>query len=470
NGSIDRRRTFSYVFDNIVNYTNSFGDHALDVTLVATRDFLKYGREVSSGNDFAANGNTILGIQGLHKATVQRINLEGNERTNIGYLGRVNYAFADKYYFTGSYRRDGASVFGVNNKWADFWAAGVAWRITNESFMASSGVLDDMKLKFSWGQNGNQGVSPYGTLSVVNNAASGGVRYEFSNSPGEVYYGLYQNTLGNGSLGWEKTSSWNAGFESAWLGNRIFADVDLYFAKTTDQIFTRNIPVMTGFKDMLTSMGQVNNTGIEATVRTVNVQKPNLTWSTTVTFWKNKNKLVSLYGEDLDGDGVEDDDIANGLFIGESINAIYGYEQIGIVQEGDTEYIELTGAAPGAPKYRDLDGEPGITAADRKILGDQLENFRLNFSSNLTYKNFDFYVMVTGVFGGNNRYLRTNPSAYMTSGTGRFNDNLHDIPYWTTENPSNVYPSAIFAGDGRFLGLQSRGFVRVQDVTLSYTF
>ncbi|MFB2117762.1 SusC/RagA family TonB-linked outer membrane protein [Parapedobacter sp. 2B3] len=470
NGSIDRRETFSYVFDNIVNYTNTFGDHALDVTLVATRDFLKYGREVSSGNDFAANGNTILGVQGLHKATVQRVNLEGNERTNIGYLGRVNYAFADKYYFTGSYRRDGASVFGANNKWADFWAAGVAWRITNEPFMTSPGVLDDMKLKFSWGQNGNQGVGPYGTLSVVNNAASGGVRYEFSDSPGEVYYGLYQNTLGNRSLGWEKTSSWNAGFESAWLGNRIFADLDFYFAKTTDQIFTRNIPVMTGFKTMLTSMGQVNNTGIEATVRTINVQKPNLTWSTTVTFWKNNNKLVSLYGEDLDGDGVEDDDIANSLFIGESIGAIYGYEQIGIVQEDDTEYIELTGAAPGAPKYRDLDGEPGITAADRKILGDEMENFRLNFSSNLTYKNFDFYVMVTGVFGGNNKYLRTNPSAYMTSGTGRFNDNLHDIPYWTPENPSNVYPSATFAGDGRFLGLQSRGFVRVQDVTLSYTF
>lgn len=470
NGSIDRRKTFSYVFDNIINYTNTFGDHALDVTLVATRDFLKYGREVSSGSDFAANGNTILGIQGLHKATVQRVNLEGYERANIGYLGRVNYGFADKYYFTGSYRRDGASVFGANNKWADFWAAGVAWRITNESFMSSAGVLDDMKLKFSWGQNGNQGVNPYGTLSVVNNAAGGGVRYEFSNSPGEVYYGLYQNTLGNGSLGWEKTSSWNAGFESAWLGNRLFADVDLYFAKTTDQIFTRNIPVMTGFKTMLTSMGQVNNTGIEATVRSINIQKSDLTWSTAVTFWKNNNKLVSLYGEDLDGDGIEDDDIANGLFIGESISAIYGYEQIGIVQEGDTEYIELTGAAPGAPKYRDLDGEPGITAADRKILGDAMENFRLNFSSNLTYKNFDFYVMVTGVFGGNNMYLRSNPSAYMTSGTGRFNDNLHSIPYWTPENPSNVYPSAVFAGDGRFLGLQSRGFVRVQDVTLSYTF
>src|SRR5690606_10289190 len=190
----------------------------------------------------------------------------------------------------------------------------------------------------------------------------------------------------------------------------------------------------------------------------------------TVTFWKNFNKLVSLYGDDLDGDGLEDDDIANSLFIGKSLGAIYGYEQIGIVQEDDTEYMELTGAAPGSPKYRDLDGQPGITAADRKILGYDKENFRLNFSSSVSYKNLSLYVMVTGTFGGNNMYLLSNASAYTTSGTGRFNDNTHYIPYWTPQNPSNVYPSATFAGDGRFLGLQNRGFVRVQDVTLSYMF
>jgi len=480
NGSIETRKGNSYVWDNILNFNRTFGKHSLDVTLVATRDNLRYERYVMTGRDFAANGNTTLGLQGLHKATVQRIDYDGTdlndmdtrnyERSNIGYLGRFNYSFDDTYYFTGSYRRDGASVFGIDNKWANFFGAGFSWRMSNEAFMESVQVLNDLKLKVSWGQNGNQGVEPYGTLSTVANAASGGARYEFSNTPGKIYYGLYQSALGNASLGWETTSSWNAGFESAWLGNRIFADLDLYFAKTTDQIFTRNIPVMTGFKTMKTSMGQVNNTGIEATVRTVNVQKSDLTWSTTFTFWKNFNKLVSLYGDDLDGDGREDDDIANNLFIGKSLRPIYGYEQIGIVQEDDTEYMELTGAAPGAPKYRDLDGQPGITAADRKILGYEKENFRLNFSSNLNYKNFGLYVMVTGTFGGNNMYLRTNPAAYMTSGTGRFNDNLHYIPYWTSDNPSNVYPSASFAGDGRFLGLQSRGFVRVQDVTLSYTF
>lgn len=470
NGSIDNRKNNSYVVDNIINYTKTFGKHALDITAVATRDYLKYERNMETGSNFAANGNTVLGISGLHKATVQRIDLDSYERSNIGYLGRVSYAFDNKYFFTGSYRRDGASVFGVDNKWANFWAAGLAWRVTNEDFLKSFTPLNDLKLKFSWGQNGNQGIDSYGTLSIVANAASGGARYEFSNTPGEIYYGLYQSTLGNSLLGWETTSSWNTGFESVWLNNRITANFDAYFAKTTDQIFTRNIPVMTGFKTMKTSMGQVNNTGLEATLQTVNIQQKDWNWSTTLTFWKNFNKLVSLYGEDLNGDGVEDDDISNSLFIGHSLDAIYGYEQIGIVQEEDTEYMELTGAAPGAPKYRDLDGVPGITADDRKILGYKKENFRLNFSSNLNYKNLSLYVMVTGTFGGNNFFLKENQTAYLVNGTGRFNDNLPYIPYWTPENRSDVYPSATFAGDGRFLGLQSRGFVRVQDVTLSYTF
>ncbi|WP_257669715.1 SusC/RagA family TonB-linked outer membrane protein [Parapedobacter tibetensis] len=470
NGYISNERARSYVIDHILNYKQTFEKHSMDVTLVATRDYVDTARVITRGSDFAANGNTILGMQGLDKATVQRIELDGRKRTNVGYLGRVSYAFDDKYYFTGSYRRDGASVFGVNNKWADFAAAGVAWAISNEPFMQNLKPLDYLKLKFSFGQNGNQGIAPYGTLSTVANASSGGVRYEFSDGPGIIRYGLYQNTLGDADLGWEKTESWNAGFESAWLDNRLFVDLDAYFSKTTDQIFRRNIPVMTGFKTVVTSMGQVNNTGIDLTVRSVNVRNANWNWNTAATFWKNNNKLVKLYGEDHDGDGREDDDIGNELFIGHSLEAIYGYVQDGIVQESDTEYMELTGAAAGAPKYRDIDGVPGITEADRQVLGYRMENFRLSLSNSVTYKNLDLYVMLTGTFGGNNRFLQSNTTAYLTGGTGRFNDNMTSKPYWTPENPSNEYPSAYFAGDGRYLALQSRGFVRIQDVTLSYTF
>jgi hypothetical protein len=226
---------------------------------------------------------------------------------------------------------------------------------------------------------------------------------------------------------------------------------------------------MTGFNTIRTSLGQVNNSGVELRINTVNLKSDNWYWNTGVTFWKNNNKVVHLYGDDIDGDGKEDDDLANNLFIGHSIGSIFGYEQDGIVQEDDVEYIALTGAAPGAPKYKDHDNVDGITAADRIILGTAKENFRLNMSNIAGYKNLELYVMIAGIFGGNDHYLRSNTSAYLTSGTGLFNANMTSKPYWTPENKSNVYPSAIFAGDGRYLALQSRGFVRIQDVTLSYS-
>ncbi len=469
NGNIDNNSTFSYVFDNILNYKHVFGMHSVDVTAVATRDLRQYKQVNTTGSDFAANGNTTLGMWGLHKATVQKVVLNAEDRANIGYYGRLNYSFGDKYFFTGSYRRDGASVFGANNKWANFFAAGVAYKISNEPFF-NIDAINSLKLKLSWGQNGNQGISPYGTLSTVANAASGGSRYEFSNTGSTINYGLFQSALGNADLGWETTESWNAGFESEILNSRILFDLDFYFSKTTDQIFTRNIPAMTGFNTIKTSMGQVNNTGVEFKISTVNIKSADWYWNTTLTFWKNNNKLVHLYGDDLDGDGKEDDDIASSLFIGKSLGAIFGYDQDGIVQAEDTEYIGLTGAAPGAPKYRDHDNVPGITAADRIILGYTKENFRSSLSNVAGYKNVELYVMISGIFGGNDHYLKSNTAAYLTSGTGLFNANMTSKPYWTPENKSNVYPSAIFAGDGRYQALQSRGFVRIQDISLSYTF
>ena len=470
NGNLDNNKTYSYVVDNIINYKNKFNKHSVEGTLVLTRDYLKFERINTTGSDFADNGNTSLGMWGLHKATVQKVDLDAYERTNVGYLGRMSYSFDSKYYFTGSFRRDGASVFGADNKWANYAAAGIGWNISNEDFMKDIEPLDNLKLKFSWGQNGNQGIGPYTTLSKVANGSTGGYRYEFSDKPGNIYYGLVQTSLGNYDLGWESTEAFNGGFESAWLGNRLFVDLDFYFSKTTDQIFTRNIPVMTGFKTITTSMGQVDNSGIDLTIKSVNIQNNDFLWTTSLTFWKNNNKLAKLYGEDKDGDGIEDDDISNSLFIGKSLGAIYGYRQIGIVQEDDTEYINLTGAAPGAPKYEDTDGVEGITADDRVILGYSKENFRLSMSNNLSYKNFEFYMLVSGVFGGNDRFLQDNPQAYLTSGTGLFNANISYKPYWTPENKSNEYPSATFSGDGRFRGLQSRGFVRIQDITLSYNF
>lgn len=470
NGNLLNNVTKTYVLDNILTYEKSIHRHRFTVTAVATRDHLKFEEINATGTNFAANGNTALGIYGLAKAAVQKVNPNNSERSNIGYLARLNYSFNDKYFLTASWRRDGASVFGEDKRWANFSAVGAAWRISGEPFLQNFTPLSNLKLKLSWGQNGNQGLSPYATLSQVLNGSAGNARYEFSNAQGSIAYGLVQTSLGNASLGWEKTAATNIGFESGWLKNRLFVDLDVYLTKTTDQIFVRTIPIMTGFKDQLSSLGQVNNTGVELTVRSVNVQHKDISWNSELTFWKNNNKLKHLYQEDKNGDGKEDDDIANNFFIGKSLGAIYGYRQDGIVQTKDVDYIAKTGAAPGAPKYVDLTGEGKIDADDRTIIGYTKENFRLNLSNTVRYKNFDIYLMVSGIFGGNNTYLKSNTAAYMTSGTGRFNDNTISKPFWTPDNESNTYPSAYFSGDSRFLGLQSRAFVRIQDLSVAYSF
>lgn len=470
NGSLSDTKTTSWVVDNILKYNNTFGKHTIDLTAVATRDSKRERLKNMTGTDFLANGNTILGINGLHYAKTQKLSFKNNRRANIGYLGRVSYSFADTYYLTASYRRDGASVFGTENKWGNFAAIGAAWRIKNEKFLQQADFLSDLKLKLSWGKNGNQGLEPYGTLSTVGNGSTGGVFYGFGNTS-LPSYGINQTAIGNALLGWETTEAWNAGFESAWLNNRLFFDMDVYFSRTYDQIFTRSIPVMTGFTKMFSSLGEVTNRGTEITLRSVNLQSKDWNWSTALTFWLNRNKLKHLYKEDLNGDGKEDDDLGNSLFIGHSIHSIYGYKQDGIVQTGDTEYIQKNGVTAGTPKYVDMNGDGAITTDDRSIIGSADPNFKLNMSNTFSYKNWELYIMITGTFGGNGYYQQSNKSAYMTcGGSNQFSSNSMYIPYWTAENQSNKYPAPTFVGDDYFLGLQNRAYVRIQDVSLSYTF
>ena len=470
NGNYTNASTNSWVIDNILNYKNTFGKHTIDLTAVATRDSKLDRSDYMTGQDYAANGNTSLGYNGLQYATTQKTSTSITRRRNAGYFARASYSFDDTYYLTASYRRDGASVFGADNKWGNFYAFGGAYRITREKFMENVKFLNDLKLKLSWGRNGNQGLSPYGTLSAATIGPGGGIAYPFGNSS-TPSFGIIQSTLGNSTLGWETTDSWNFGFESVWLNNRLFVNLDVYLSNTTDQIFNRTIPSMTGFSSMSSTMGEVANRGVELSIHSVNIQNKDWRWDTNFTFWLNRNELVHLYGEDLDGDGREDDDLGNGLFIGHSIHSIYCYKQDGIVQMDDTEYMQANGATPGTPKYVDISGNGTIGTEDRTILGTTDPRFNMSLANTISWKNFELYFMLTGTFGGNGYYQGENTPAFLAGGGGggAYSSNMY-VPYWTEERPSNKYPSANFGGDGRFKGLQNRTYVRLQDITLSYTF
>ncbi|MCG9793123.1 SusC/RagA family TonB-linked outer membrane protein [Flavobacterium algicola] len=470
NGTNLRYTDRNYVIDNIINYNNSFGNHSIDATLVATRDYRINDLSSVTGTNFAALGNTSLGVKGVPFATTVRNDYDLVERSNVGYLARLSYGYDDRYNFTGSVRRDGASVFGADNRFGTFWSLGGAWTVSEESFLKDNDILSYLKINASYGLNGNQGLEPYKTLSGVSAGQPGNIRYAFGDNPSVSQYGISQDEIGNTELGWEETTSLNFGLHAAFLKDRIFLDADVYYSQTRDQIFNRLIPSTSGFSSILASLGQVDNRGVELSLRTTNVETKNFNWSSTLTYWNNRNKIVSLYGDDIDGDGVEDDDISNSLFIGKSLGAQYGYEYIGVVQESDTEYIATNGAQAGDPMFRDLDGEAGITGNDRKILGYNVPRFRMGFSNTFTYKNLSLYMLLNGTFGGGseNYFIGANARSNSYQNRYDFND-IENGDWWTPENQSTTNLRPDF-NDSRYSGYQSRSFVRLQNVNLTYKF
>ncbi len=462
NGYSARTNDLAYVWDNILTYTTDFGLHHLDLTAVYTRDSYDYKYKKVTGTDFSALGNTTLSYNGLTYAATQKIDeITNTEKTNIGYLGRASYNYNHKYHLTASVRRDGASVFGKEDKWGVFPAIGAGWTISSENFMSNVSSVDYLKLKVSWGINGNQSLDPYQTLSTIKLGQSGDYSYSFGNDS-EVDWGQRVSVLGNTTLGWEETTSLNAGFELTMFDSKLNLDVDGYVSKTKNQIFERNIPVMAnGITTMDETMGQINNWGLEVTLNTTNFKRGDWEWNSTLTYYINRNKLKELYG---DGE----DDISNSLFLNQSLGAIYGYKQIGIVQESDTEYINANGAQAGDVMFYDKDGSGEITSDDRTILGFSKENFRMSFANTVSYKDFQLYALFNGVFGGGDYYKQANIYAYRTASDVPYDNNLNH-GWWTAENQSNKYPRVNYT-DGRYTPVQSRGFVRLQNLNLSYRF
>ena len=451
NGSISSSLSENWVLDAILSYTRSFGQHYVNASLVYTRDSAESTGDGMSGSAFTTAGNTLLGWYALGGADAVNISSPTYTlHTDVGYLARVIYSYKDTYHFNASFRRDGSSVFGAEHKWGNFPAIGGAWTASNEEFMKGISWLDFLKLKLSWGKNGAQTLSPYGTLSTIALAKGGQIPNYYG---GTTHWGQKLATLGNPTLAWQTTTSWNGGFEADFLKGRIHVDLNAYISKTTDQIFDRNIPVMTaGITTQKATMGRVDNKGVEINLNTVPVKTSKLTWNSDFVFTLNRNKIVDLYG-----DGQND--ITKSLFIGHPINTIYGYRNQGIFQTG--EYA-------GTPIFLTADGEEtnNPSADDRTILGYTDENFRLSWANTLRYGNWQFYMLIQGIFSGNGYGLANNTFAYSTYDTTEA-ISAFDIPFWTAQEPNNTYPKPNYS-DGKYAVYNPYGHIRLQDVSISY--
>jgi TonB-dependent starch-binding outer membrane protein SusC len=447
----------NWIVNNIVSYLGDFGDHQVNGTLLYSRE-----NRNSQSSTLTSQGfdNPVLGYNNVGLGTLATVQSAAWEENSISYMARANYSFQSKYLLTATFRRDGFSGFGPNAKFASFPSVSLGWVVSKESFMSDVNGLD-LKLRLSYGKNGNQGIGRYSSFTRMTSAA-----YVYGPT---TAIGVYPNSLGNADLGWETTSSYNLGIDFGILNRRITGSIELYKAKTTDVLVSRALPPATGYPSVWTNIGAIDNKGVELELTTINLEGP-LQWKTNFAFSLNRDKISKLYGD------VNDKDIGNSWFVGESISAIYDYEMAGGLWTEAELYkgTTLQNWYPGQFRYVDQNSDGVIEPnADRAIVGRRTPNYRFSINNTFTYKNFSFSFFVNSIQGGNNYYLADNSSVVNVSWNS---DDVYRInasavrPYWTPDNGVNNSTGVLNTPVVRSGIYESRSFVRLQDVSLGYVF
>ncbi|RIH64298.1 SusC/RagA family TonB-linked outer membrane protein [Mariniphaga sediminis] len=447
-------RSRDWILNNIVTYARTFGDHQLNSTLLFSRE----GR-TGDASSLNAEGfdNQALGYNNMGLGEVSTVSSSAWEENSLSYMARLNYSYKSRYMVTGTIRKDGFSGFGAEKKWATFPSLSLAWVFSDESFFSDMNFYS--KLRVSYGKNGNQGIGRYSSLSRM------GTRYYVFGQATAI--GLYPSTLGNADLGWETTESYNLGVDFGFLNNKITGSVDVYTAETKDVLVERQLPRAAGYSSVWANIGGLNNKGIELEVRSVNVDNGNFKWESSFIFSLNRDKITKLYGEN------DDADIGNQWFVGEPISAIYDYKMAGGVwteEEFFAGKIPLKGWYPGQFRYVDQNRDSLITPDyDRTIIGYAAPSYRFSINNTLSYKNFGLTFLINSIQGGDKYYLADNatnvsPRFYMQH---RMNNSAIN-PYWRPDAPT-TNTTGIYNNPPQESGIyQSRSFVRLQDITLSY--
>lgn len=452
-GRIINRESQSYTVENIISYAKDFGRHHLDFTgLYGAKS--KYWQEaVASGQIFP---NDDLGWGNLESASNQNASSHADLYQSISQMGRINYSYDSRYMLTFTVRRDGASVFGANNKYGTFPSAAVAWNIHNESFMTNQETISNLKLRLSYGVSGNEAIGIYQTLALMSSSSLA--------MDGRSHTTLkVKPRMGNDDLQWEKTTGLNVGLDFGILRNRITGSVDVYKSNTNDMLLLQRLPRLTGFADVWTNIGEVENTGLDLTINSNNIATRDFSWSSALVFATNKNKIVDVYGDGKD-------DLGNRWFIGHPVGVIYDYTKVGIWQEDEIASEANKGwddpALAGDLKLADLNNDGKIDDNDRSILGQTSPKWTGGLTNTFTYKSLSLSIFINTVQGA----LRNNPQIGAASDELGRRSAPAVIGYWTPENRSNEWRSLGNHSNSHGYGFPSdASYTRLKDVTLSYS-
>ena len=455
-------KTANFTIDNTLNYIKEIGKHSIDATaLFSVFEEYQESMEIAV-QDLPYRSlwhNTGSG------ATIEAYNTNLQEYSIVSFMGRINYTFDDKYLLTVTGRRDGASQLADGNKWAFFPSAAIGWRLSEESFIKDLGLFSNLKLRASYGEVGNNSsIAPYATQSNIYQTY-----YDFD---GSASLGYTINALSNQGLVWERSKEINVGLDFALNNIKVSGTIEYYKRNTEDLILDDKVPNSTGFNNVLDNVGEIENSGIEISLNSVNLTLPDFSWSTNLTFTANQDKVVKLAGGLLEDKG-------NKRFVGESVRAHYSYKFLGIWQLGEEAQAAEFGQVPGQIKVKDLNGDNTINSDDRMILGSETPDWTAGLRNQINYKNWDlsFFIYTRQGLMYSNAFLN---GTFGDIASDRYNRSA-DIDYWTPTNPSNTYYSPETGpglnsknerkgGTSRVaLSYQLADFVRISDITMGYS-
>lgn len=474
-----RNQSLYYAFKNYLTYNKSFGGvHNIYVTLGHEAQHSEYDYLQASRQNLTLNLPSLAAGEGGNDSG-EKINAGAGEWAMESYFGRLNYSYNDRYAISATLRADGSSSFGSNNRWGYFPAVSAAWTITNEPFASDLPVVNSLKLRAGYGAVGNQntGANLYtANVTLINISAFGN--------------GSVPANVPNPDLGWESVVTYNAGIDASLLDSKIDLTVDVYKKVSTDMLLNTQLGAYSGLgtewddiKTPVANDGQITNNGIDISLTSKNISKPNFTWTTAAVFSHYKNELDFLNTSEAAIKGEFDEYGTKSLVAytqaGHPVGVFYGYVTDGLyTTEEELNSLETgldvkpDGLWLGDVKYKDLDGNGIIDDQDVQVIGDPNPDFTLGLTNTVSYKGIDLSVFVYGSFGGDifnytrrqtealNNLYNNQASSVLDRYTAENTDT--DMPRYNQWHDNNRRISDRYIEDGTY--------VRLQNVQLGYNF
>ena len=432
-------------WNNIIGWNYKFADKH-DISLMLGQEMQKksyfYEYYAKSDFPFAASGMRDLTTAG----TDQGNEYYKQEARLASYFADVHYSYADKYYLSGSFRRDGSSVFGTDNRWGNFWSVGGKWRISGEEFLSENEIITNATLRASYGTVGNQDISWYAARGFYSSG------YNYNQMPG-----MRPTSIPNPELTWEVSKKFDIGFDLSFL-QRIHLTFDFYNEETSDALFEIPLSMTTGISKTYQNIGSIRNRGIEFSINTSIIQNNDLNWNFFANLTWNKNEVIKL---------STDDPLEYPYQIieqGHPYSQFYMKEYVGIDHETGKPLWYLNKEGDETTSDYNAAAKRYVGDADPKVLG--------GFGTNLTWKGVDFNLNFNYRLGGK----VYNSGAAFTGFGMAFRTPLEDVALnsWTPENKNAKYPQYIYRDPNNATATSSRylysgNYLRISNVTLGYT-